>query len=54
MDLAECMGNSDTLIVDVLGGEWKILIFRGLEAQVGVATSNSERQLEIELHKCGE
>lgn len=47
-DVAECMGYLDTLIVDVPGGEWKGLIFCGLEAQVGVATSDSERRLEIE------
>ena len=41
------MGYLDTLTVDVLGDEWKRLIFCGLEAQVGVATSDSERRLEI-------
>ena len=46
--IAECMGYLDTLIVDVLGGEWKRLIFCGLEAQVVVEVSDRERQLELE------
>ena len=37
----------DALIVDVLGGEWKRLIFCELEAQARVATSDSGRRLEI-------
>jgi len=44
------VGCLDTPTVDALGGGWKRLIFCGLEAQVGMAASDSERPLEIERH----
>ena len=35
-------------IINALGGKWKRLILCGLEAQMGVAASDSEGPLEIE------
>ena len=43
-------GYLDAPTVDVLGGGRKRLIYCRLEAQVGMAASDSERPLEIERH----
>ena len=42
------MGYFDTLIADVFGSDWRILIFCGLEPGGRGGGISSERRLEIE------